>query len=813
MKKLAIGVAVVFVGIFVLAQIQLSGLSDSDRAMLSKIGTTEVLRLLRVLPRESHQNASFGRRSFPGRGHAPWVVRGNLDGETRRIQLALAPEVWLSYDTELAVPRQFWRGELIFQGPVYNTYHGQQPVSRGRAWFRHEQARWWLAIDGETESAEVQYLGHVEQDGGASIRLRYRLRALGVEVLVEETPELMRDGARYGLRRDFVVSSTATAVTALLRNGQDDPSLTLTPGADQVEHWFDEPTLSLDPPDDDALQYTTPLAQRLMEVSDCASCHNGTQTTVGPSWRDIALRYAGEERQAAAAMLGTRIIEGSSGVWGQAVMTPHPTLGQRDAERLAAHVLAFSSDAVELPEDPFGGRYEMTFDYEVEPRLSAPHPSYSLERIRPDGFRPMVGGMAWDANGRLLLATWDEDGSVYRLSGLDDPASVRIERIAEGLQEPLGLRAVGERLFVLQKQELTELIDHDEDGRIDEYRTHNNRWGATANFHEFAFGLVHQGDHLYGAISVCVLNGGASCPEQDPDRGSIVRFHLESGEMETVATGLRTPNGLGSGPDAQLFVTDNQGDWLPASKLQPVDPGDFYGWRPPGTDTDRKVRPAALLLPQDEIGNSPTEPVFMSEGLFSGQMLFGDVYQGGIQRAFLERVNGVWQGAAFRFSGGLEGASNRLLLGPGGAIYVGEIGNPGNWGDPGKNWYGLERLTPNGVSTFELLEVRARAGGFELTMSEAIAHDIELEPADLKVRQWFYHATANYGGPKMDDRVLNVRAIEISGDRRRLTVEIDGLEAHHMVYLRLDPRIVSTTGQAAWVREAWYTLNELVQPN
>ena len=53
-------------------------------------------------------------------------------------------------------------------------------------------------------------------------------------------------------------------------------------------------------------------------------------------------------------------------------------------------------------------------------------------------------------------------------------------------------------------------------------------------------------------------------------------------------------------------------------------------------------------------------------------------------------------------------------------IYVGEIGNPGNWGDPGKEWFGLERLRPNGAETFELLEVRARAGGFTLRYEKSL---------------------------------------------------------------------------------------------
>ena len=819
MKKLGIVLLGLTLGSLLLSwvwwQLYLGQMSPSDQAMLGKLSPAEILRLGGILPREPLDNGGWDRREYPGRGHSPWVLRSNLDGRARMIHFALAPEIWLSYDTERAALHQFWKGDLVLQGAAYDTHHGPQPVSRGKAWvLTGDGPAWALSIVGEIVPTEVQYLGHFEREDGQRAGIRFRLSAPGATAVITEMPELTREDGRLALRRRFEIEPTPAEVEVIaLANvgpGEQGVSTRLTSGRSSITWPFDEPSIPLDPLGTEALQDTVPVAQRLMEESDCATCHNETQKTVGPSWQEIALRYAGEERQATAALLAQRVIEGGGGVWGAAVMPPHPQLGLREAEQLAAHVLAFSSDAVAVEKDPFGGRYATTFDYEVEPRLTAIHPSYDLERIRPEGFHPMVGGMEWAADGSLLLSTWDEDGSVYRVSGHEGgPDEVRVQRIAEGLQEPLGLRRVGDRLFVLQKQELTELVDTDGDGRIDEYRTQNNRWGTTANFHEFAFGLVHKGEHLYAALSVCVLMGGASCPNQDPDRGSVVRFHLETGEMETIASGLRTPNGVALGPDGGLFVTDNQGDWLPASKLVPVEQGAFFGWRPPGTNTERPVQPPAIWLPQDEIGNSPTEPLLLTEGPFAGQMIFGDVYQGGIQRAFLERVNGVWQGAVFRFTGGLEGAANRLLAGPGGAIYVGQIGHPGNWGAPGKDWFGLERLRPNGAAAYELLEVRARPGGFELVLSEPVADGAAIEPGDLRLRQWFYHPTSQYGGPKFDDRELPVTGVRLSGDRLRIELDVDGLEEGHVVYIRLDPRVPSRSGRRFWIHEAWYTLNEL----
>ena len=77
-----------------------------------------------------------------------------------------------------------------------------------------------------------------------------------------------------------------------------------------------------------------------------------------------------------------------------------------------------------------------------------------------------------------------------------DASKITTKKIAKGLAEPLGLKVVDDEIYVLQKQELTKLIDHDGDEIIDEYRTIANSWTTTANFHEFAFGLEYKDGHF-----------------------------------------------------------------------------------------------------------------------------------------------------------------------------------------------------------------------------------------------------------------------------------------------------------------------------
>jgi len=184
------------------------------------------------------------------------------------------------------------------------------------------------------------------------------------------------------------------------------------------------------------------------------------------------------------------------------------------------------------------------------------------------------------------------------------------------------------------------------------------------------------------------------------------------------------------------------------------------------------------------------------------------VTHGGIKRDFLEKINGEYQGAVFRFTQGLEAGVNRLCWGPDGALYVGEIGMVGGWSWKEKQ-YGLQRMEYNGKLTFEMLAVRAKPGGFEIEFTDELKAGQSLPASDFLIQQWWYLPTADYGGPKMDLERMNVTRVTISKDRRRVFLEIPGLKKEHVVYFNLPPYMQSSGRQSLWSSEAWYTLNNI----
>jgi cytochrome c len=446
--------------------------------------------------------------------------------------------------------------------------------------------------------------------------------------------------------------------------------------------------------------------------------------------------------------------------------------------------------------------------------LEGVHPSIRVTPLDRDDFKPRVGGLGFLSDGRLVVATWSPAGDVYILDNhAGDPASMTITRFASGLAEPLGVEVVDDRIFVLQKQELTELIDHTGDGVADEYRCVASGWGVSDNFYEFAFGLVHRDGHFFLNLAIAIEPGGATTDPQVVGRGTCIRVDPQT------AGGLRTPNGIGLGPGNELFATYNQGDWLPASKLIHLQHGRHYGSRftPPGPFSDQPETRPVVWLPQGEIGNSPSEVVLVRDGPFAGQLLHGDVTHGGIKRVYLDKVAGEYQGAVFRFTQGLTAGINRLAFAPDGALYAGGVGSGGNWRHENKKRYGLDRLDFTGAPAFEMLAVRAMRNGFEVTMTEPFANDIALAPADFAVHHWWYEPTSRYGGPKKDTTRVAVKSVTVSDDRRTVFLEIDdiaagpvladGLPAGRVYHLRLLGQPRSVGGREPWSTEAWYTLN------
>jgi len=70
----------------------------------------------------------------------------------------------------------------------------------------------------------------------------------------------------------------------------------------------------------------------------CIACHRVDEKLTGPSYREVANKYAGAD-DAQISELAKKIIAGGSGVWGTLPMQPHPNVSEEDAEEMVRYIL------------------------------------------------------------------------------------------------------------------------------------------------------------------------------------------------------------------------------------------------------------------------------------------------------------------------------------------------------------------------------------------------------------------------------------------------------------------------------------------
>jgi len=469
---------------------------------------------------------------------------------------------------------------------------------------------------------------------------------------------------------------------------------------------------------------------------------------------------------------------------------------------------------------------------------------------RDTGWKPAdslmleVSGITEVADGRLAVATRKGDIWLLEGAGDDPPRMVHPRRFARGLHEPLGLLHRDNAFWTAQRSEITRIADADGDGIADDYRTVSKGWGVTGHYHEYAYGPKPDGD---GRLWI-TLNTGLNLTEdhlshtvRDPLLGYAQgawrgwAMHLgtdDTGPLEPVCCGLRSPAGLGANAAGAMFATDQQGNWIATNSLVHLRPGAFFGHPEslasrtlPGSPlpaVDRIVEglpwpeavqrmpflvPPAVWFPYRRFGQSATDVLLDASGgrfgPFAGQLFVGEFTQASVQRVFLEQVEGVWQGACFPFRSGFASAVLRLAQGRTGSVYAG-LTNRG-WSSLGTAAYGLQRLDWTGRVPFEIREMRARADGFELIFTQPVEPQSAARPDSyaLSSHTYLYHSA--YGSDEIDRRILAVESAEVSADGLVVRLRLEGLRERY-VHDLVAEGVRSRDGRPLLHPQAAYTL-------
>lgn len=463
--------------------------------------------------------------------------------------------------------------------------------------------------------------------------------------------------------------------------------------------------------------------------------------------------------------------------------------------------------------------------------------SYVVETITmPEGLTSETGAIEFLPDGRLVACFLRGEVMLY------DPVKKNWDLFAEGLHEPLGLMVISKSEFlVMQRPELTRIKDTDGDGSADLYETVNDDFGITGNYHEFNYGPVKdRKGNIFVAFNLASANGsvrpeirghldtlgrrkGREMFSVVPHRGWVMKL-TPDGQLLPYAYGFRSPNGLGFGLNGELFVTDNQGDWLGTSTLYHVNEGNFYGhpasmvWQKnwnagspfniPVSQLDSLRTKAAVLFPHGIMADSPTQPLCdLTEGKFGpfkGQLFVGEMNTGRIIRVMLEKIGDEFQGACIPFidDHGLRKGNNRLAFASDGSLWVGQASY--GWG--GDN--GIQRIRFTGKQPMDVYTMNLTEKGFDFTFTQPVDASSAASPANFKVRRYFYEYHKQYGSKQMDIKDIKVTEVKLSSDQKVLSVTLDSLKAGYVYEFKLGG-LSTSAGDSLANNLICYTLNKL----
>ena len=463
---------------------------------------------------------------------------------------------------------------------------------------------------------------------------------------------------------------------------------------------------------------------------------------------------------------------------------------------------------------------------------------YQIQTVLvPEGVELEVGGMAFLPNDKLAVCT--RRGEVWIISNpyMKDGQPSQYRLFAQGLHEPLGLAYYKGDLYVAQRPQLTRLRDKNNDGVADEYKNIYT-FRITGNYHEYAYGPVFDKEgNMFVTLNLGWFRDvkGGYMESKVKWRGWMLKISPE-GNMTPFAAGLRSPAAFTIDKEDHIFYAENQGAWVGSGHITEVRKGDFLGHPSSLVWSDQPASPVKLKVedipnsgkPEFEVAKQiaglKTPSVWIPHaimgvstsgmliddqgkmGPFEGQFFVGDQGQSLINRVYLEKIKGVYQGAVFPFRKGFSSGVFRLCWGSDGSMFVGMTAR--GWGSSGGALFGLQRLVWNGKMPFEIKSIHAEPDGFELEFTQPVDKKTARVAASYHVRSFTYKYHRQYGSPVINNTNRSLKAIAVSADGRKVRLVLDSLKEGYIHEISA-AGVRSTEHQGLLHSTGYYTLHNI----
>ena len=230
----------------------------------------------------------------------------------------------------------------------------------------------------------------------------------------------------------------------------------------------------------------------------------------------------------------------------------------------------------------------------------------------------------------------------------------------------------------------------------------------------------------------------------------------------------------------------------------------------PVAELNKMRQPAAALFPHGILANSPTQPLLDTTkgrfGPFANQMFIGEMNLKRLLRFIPDEVNGTLQGTLIPFLDGNElgNGNNRLAFDKKGNLWVGKTHL--SWaGDEG-----LKKISWDGKSEFDVLNVKQISKGLRLTFTEKVDAQIANKAVNYSIKKYRFDYHAKYGSARKDEQEVHINSISVSKDGLSVDLHLANLSKGY-VYQFETGRLRSLSGRELASSLFCYNLIELVE--
>nr|WP_299382939.1 DUF6797 domain-containing protein [Allomuricauda sp.] len=390
------------------------------------------------------------------------------------------------------------------------------------------------------------------------------------------------------------------------------------------------------------------------------------------------------------------------------------------------------------------------------------------------------------------------DGDIWSVKGLaEGNMLLRWRRIGAGLFQPLGIKVIDGLVYVSCRDQIVRLRDLNADGETDFYESFNHDHQVTDHFHEFAMGLQTDSQgNLYYAKS-----GRHAREALIPQHGTLIKVSKDGKESKVIASGFRAANGVCINPDGSFLVTDQEGYWNPANRINWVQAdaedkfyGNMWSYNPP-KDTTRLAMEKPMVWVDMEFDRSPSELLWVDSekwGAMNGSLLSFSYGYGKIQLVLHEQLNGQAQGGVIDipdtkfYTGVMRGRfhpmDEHLYLCGMAAWSTSSNVRPGD----------LYRVRYTGNPIPMPIEMHATSKGMTLKFAEKLDPKSAAEITNYEVNTWNFIRSSDYGSERYDVTKLKVSKASLKADE--MTVELDIQDIQPVDAMTITYNINSTTG-------------------